>query len=155
MSREPQGGPGKEKPASSSSRQRVGQSPAREPPSSNRLLSSSLVTGEPARKPPAEQKPPPEAMKVHRGPLNLSAITMRDPGQVYADIVAILDELGVSNKRASNFSVKCEYKELKFVIEINLVEKFANIFVIKFYKNNQAHTNYFELCSAIFSKLNL
>ena len=94
-------------------------------------------------------------MKTHRGPLNLNAITTRDPSQVYEEIIAILNEIGVTNKRAPAFAVKCEYKELKFMIEINFVEKFSNIFVIKFYKNNQAQTNYFELCNAVFSKLTL
>ena len=55
----------------------------------------------------------------------------------------------------NSYSIKCEYKELKFMIEINYVEKFTNIYVIKFYKENQAHTNYFELCTNIFSKLSL
>ena len=96
-----------------------------------------------------------ESMKVHRGPLNLNAVTTRDPNQIYDEIVNVLGELGIANTRAPAFSIKCEYKELKFMIEINFVEKFSNIFVIKFYKGNQAQTNYFELCNAIFTKLNL
>jgi hypothetical protein len=94
-------------------------------------------------------------MRVHKGPLNLNAITMRDPGHVYNDIVKILTELGVGVTLVNNFSLKCEYKELKFMIEISFVENFKNIYVIKFYKENAAHTNYFELCSTIFSKLSL
>ena len=97
-----------------------------------------------------------EGMKVHRGPLNLNAVTIRSPLQVYDEIAAILEELGVANtKDSAAFAIECRYKELKFTIEINFVEKFSNIFVIKFYKTNQAQTNYFELCNAIFSKLTL
>ena len=146
----------------SSSRQKVIQSSKKDVAANTTMINSSLVNSEYGKRSSissvtkkADGKMPLESMKVHRGPLNLNAITMRDPNTVYNDIIRILNDLGVSNKRSVNFSVKCEYKELKFMIEINFVEKFNNIFVIKFYKNNQAHTNYFELCSTIFSKLNL
>ena len=97
----------------------------------------------------------PEEMKVHRGPLNLNAITMRDPKIVYEELVGVLEGLGLGVKRAGSFSVKCEFRDLKFAVEINCVEKFANIFVIKFYKSSQSQENYLELCGKIFSKLNL
>lgn len=96
-----------------------------------------------------------EEMKIHRGPLNLNALTMREPKLVYEELIMILEAFGVGVKRSAGYTVKCEYKDLKFAIEINYVEKFSNIFVIKFYKSNQVQENYFDLCTKVFSKLNL
>lgn len=96
-----------------------------------------------------------EEMKVHRGPLNLNAITMRDPKIVYEELVSVLEGIGLVVKRSGGYSVKCELRDLKFAVEINCVEKFANIFVIKFYKSSQAQENYLELCGKIFGRLNL
>lgn len=84
----------------------------------------------------------------------MNAITMKQPEVVIQDLMRILESISVRFKKANGFSLKCEIKDLRFLIEINLVEKFSNIFVIKFYKNNQS-PKYFELCSEIFSKLSL
>lgn len=94
------------------------------------------------------------SLKVHRGPINMNAITMKEPEVVIQDLMQILDSISVRFKQSNNFSLKCEIKDLRFLIEINLVEKFSNIFVIKFYKNNQS-PKYFDLCAEIFSKLSL
>lgn len=103
---------------------------------------------------PAEEDPL-KAMKVHRGPLNLNAVSMKNPSELLADISRALSELGVTVKDSRNFSLRCEFGELRFIVEINLVEKFTNIFVVKFYKNNQSNNNYFELCQNIFARLTL
>ena len=94
------------------------------------------------------------SLKIHRGPINMNAITMKEPETVIQDLMQILDTISVRFKQSNNFSLKCEIKDLRFLIEINLVEKFSNIFVIKFYKNNQS-PKYFDLCAEIFSKLSL
>lgn len=94
-------------------------------------------------------------LKVHRGPLNLNAITMRNPINLIEEICEIVTQLGISYRKLDSFNLKCEFKDLKFMIEINYVEKFDNLFIIKFYKNNQTNNKYFELCSNIFSLINL
>ena len=96
-----------------------------------------------------------DQIKVHRGPLNLNAITMRDPNVVIDEICQVLGKLSIVYKKLGKFNVKCEFKDLKFIIEINYVEKFANLFIIKFYKNNQSNNQYFDICSHIFAMLNL
>lgn len=96
-----------------------------------------------------------DQLKVHRGPLNLSAITMRDPNIVAEEISQILSRLSITFKRMGPFSFKCDFKDLKFIVEMNCVEKFGNLFVLKFYKNNQSNSRYFDVCSNIFALLNL
>jgi hypothetical protein len=96
-----------------------------------------------------------EDMKIHRGPLNLNAVTLRDPKTIYEELYVILEGLGIAVKRSASFTLKCEVKDLKFAIEINCVEKFSNIYVIKFYKSSQAQENYAEICGRVFAKLNL
>lgn len=94
-------------------------------------------------------------LKVHRGPFNLNAVTMRDPNLVMSEICEALKRLSITYKKLGPFNAKCEFKDLKFIIEVNYVEKFANLFVIKFYKNNQTNGQYFDVCSNIFALLNL
>lgn len=96
-----------------------------------------------------------DQLKVHRGPLNLNAITMRDPNVVIDEICSSLGRLSITYKKLGKFNIKCEFKDLKFIVEINYVEKFPNLFIIKFYKNNQSNHQYFDLCSNIFAMLNL
>lgn len=96
-----------------------------------------------------------DQIKVHRGPLNLNAITMRDPNVVMEEICQVVSRLNISHKKLGKFNIKCEFKDLKFIVEINNVEKFSNLFIIKFYKNNQANNQYFDICSNIFAMLNL
>lgn len=96
-----------------------------------------------------------EDIKVHRGPLNLSAVTLRDPKIIYEELFVIIESLGITVKRAEKFTMKCELRELRFSIEINSVEKFSAIYVIKFFKSSQAVENYSEICTRVFSKLNL
>jgi len=96
-----------------------------------------------------------DQLKVHRGPLNLNAITMRDPNTVIDEICEVLQTLSINYKKLGPFNAKCEYKELKFIIEINYVEKFSNLFIVKFYKNNQSNSQYFDICNNIFAMLNL
>lgn len=96
-----------------------------------------------------------DQMKVHRGPLNLEAITMRDPNIMMDELCFYLTKLRVSFKRAGCYTIKCEFLEMKFSIEINLLEKFPNVFVLKFYKSNQATNQYFELCAKVYQLLQL
>lgn len=96
-----------------------------------------------------------EQLKVHRGPLNLNAVTMRDPNMVMNEICEALQRLSINFKKMGFFNVKCEFKDLRFIIEVNYVEKFANVFVVKFYKNNQMSGQYFDVCSNIFALINL
>lgn len=96
-----------------------------------------------------------DKMKTHRGPLNLDAITMRDPNKLMDNLCFGLDKLRVSYKRIGYFSIRCEFFDMKFSIEINLIEKFPNMFALKFYKGNQATDQYFELCDKIFEMLQL
>lgn len=94
-------------------------------------------------------------MKVHRGPLNLDAMTMRDPNKLVDELCFYLTKLRISFKKTSYFAAKCEYLDMKFTIELNLLEKFPNMFVLKFYKSNQETSQYFELCSKVFELLQL
>jgi len=85
----------------------------------------------------------------------LNSITMRDPKIVFDELIQILDIFGVNSRREEMYTVACEYKKLKFMIELHLVEKFTNIYVLKFYRKGNEYENYIELCAKIFSKLNL
>ena len=53
-------------------------------------------------------------MKVHKGPLNLSSISMKDPIQLMKDIIVAIEELTINYKITSRFSAKCEKGNLKF-----------------------------------------
>ncbi len=92
-------------------------------------------------------------MKIHRGPMNLDAITMKNPEKLFEDIISILKEIGVKIDKSSNYNLKCKHQGLKFMIEINLLEMFPNVYVVKFYKNNVETSKYFKLCNKIFSKI--
>lgn len=92
---------------------------------------------------------------MHRGPLNLSALTMRNPNIILENLCKILTKFRIEYKRTSFFNIKCSFGELKFVVEINSVEKFPNVFVVKFYKNNQSTSSYFDLCEKILELLQL
>lgn len=94
-------------------------------------------------------------MKVHKGPLNLSSISMKDPIQLMKDIIIVIEELTINYKITSRFSAKCEKGNLKFLVEINFVENFTNLFAIKFYKSSGDNSKYADLCSNIFSKISL
>lgn len=96
-----------------------------------------------------------DQLRTHRGPLNLDAITMRDPNKIMDDLCFNLTKLRVSFKRAGYFNIKCEYLDMKFAVEMNAVEKFPNLYGLKFYKNTQTTAEYFDLCSKIFGTLQL
>ena len=71
------------------------------------------------------------------------------------NLCKILSKFRIEYKRTSFFNIKCSFGELKFVVELNSVEKFPNVYVIKFYKNNQSTAYYFELCERILDMLQL
>ena len=96
-----------------------------------------------------------EGMKVHRGPINLSSVTMRDPKVVFEELIVILENSKVNWKRDDFFSVFCEFNKSKFMIEMQSVEKFTNIYVIKFFRRGTDFECYAEVCEKIFNKLNL
>lgn len=45
-------------------------------------------------------------MKVHKGPLNLSSISMKDPIQLMKDIIIAIEELTINYKIVSFFWAK-------------------------------------------------
>ena len=96
-----------------------------------------------------------DKLRVHRGPLNLYALTMRNPNIIFDNLCKIANKLKIAYKKTSQFGLKCEYGELRFSLEINIVEKFPNVFIIKFYKNNTTKDNYFNLCNEIFDQMQL
>ena len=110
-------------------------------------------TNDPATGPVVSQIP--QDMKIHRGPLNLNAVTMRDPRLVADELLNILQSLSVNVKPSSEFSFKCEFRNLKFLVELHCVEKFPNVYVVKFFNNTRGQDGYFELCVRIFGKLSL
>lgn len=96
-----------------------------------------------------------EKLRTHRGPLNFHAITMRNPNIIFDNLCKIIQKLNIKFTKTSLFGIKCEFGELRFSLEINSVEKFPNVFVIKFYRNNTTGDDYFNLCSEIFENLHL
>lgn len=96
-----------------------------------------------------------EEPKVHRGPFNANAVTLKDPRTVMADLIAVLGCLGVHARKENNFSMKCRHKNVKFLIEVNSLEPFPNIHIVKFFRTSYENENYMGLCSEIFKKLNL
>ena len=98
---------------------------------------------------------PKDEIKVHRGPLNVNSITMRNPMILMEELSKILDNLGIQSKKEDTYCLACTVKKLKFLIEINSVEKSPTIHVIKFFRKGNESENYMELCMKIFGKLNL
>ena len=96
-----------------------------------------------------------DTLRTHRGPINLNSITMRNPKIVFDELIQILDLFGVNYRREETYMVACEFRRLKFMIELHLVEKFTNMYVLKFYRKGNESERYIELCAKIFSKLNL
>lgn len=92
---------------------------------------------------------------MHRGPLNVNAVTLKDPKMVMADLSAVLARLGVHAQKEDSFSLSCRHKKVKFLIEINSLERFSNIHVLKFFRRGHENENYMGLCNEIFKKLNL
>ena len=93
-------------------------------------------------------------LKVHKGPVNFSAVTMRDPNTILELLGNILTKMGISYMLLSAFCLKCDKNKWKFLIEINLVERFPNLFILKFYKNTR-FDGYFNLCDQILDSLQM
>lgn len=94
-------------------------------------------------------------MKVHKGPLNLSTVSMKNPLELMRSLCLVVEELGVRLSVTSKFSIKCEKGSIKFSSEINMIENLDNLFTIKFYKSSGDSIKYANLCNAIFSKMAL
>lgn len=94
-------------------------------------------------------------MKTHRGPINLSSVTMRDPRAVFNELMTVLEDLEVRFKSEGGFVVECESKKSRFTIEMQNVERLKNVFVIKFFRKGSECEHYLEVCERIFGKLNL
>jgi hypothetical protein len=95
------------------------------------------------------------SMKVHKGPLNLSTVSTKNPLELMKGLLTVIEELGVKTTVTSKFSIKCEKGSIKFSSEINMIENLENLFTIKFYKSSGDSLKYSSLCNAIFSKLSL
>ena len=94
-------------------------------------------------------------MKVHKGPLNLSTITMRNPLEVMRALLGVIEDIGIKYTVTSKYSFKCEKGSIKFTSEINMIENLDNLYTIKFYKSSGDSLKYANLCTQIFSKLTL
>jgi hypothetical protein len=94
-------------------------------------------------------------MKVHKGPLNLSTVSMKNPAEIMKNLLATVEELGFRTTVTSKFSVKCEKNGIKFSSEVNMIENLDNLFTIKFYKSSGDSIKYANLCNSIFTKLAL
>ena len=70
-------------------------------------------------------------MKVHKGPLNLSTVSMKNPAEIMKNLLATVEELGFRTTVTSKFSVKCEKNGIKFSSEVNMIENLDNLFTIK------------------------
>ena len=93
--------------------------------------------------------------KVHRGPVNLDVLSFSDPKILFKKLISVIEELKINIDKVEDYYIKCKYKNMKFMMEVNSVESFENLFLIKFYKNNPETKLYFKLCSKIFKKLEL
>lgn len=93
------------------------------------------------------------SMKIHKGPLNLSTVSMRNPIELMKSLLSVIEELGVKTTITSKYSVKCEKAGIKFTSEINMIENLENLFTIKFYKSSGDSLKYASLCNAIFTKI--
>lgn len=94
-------------------------------------------------------------MKVHKGPLNLATVSMKNPVEIMKNLLATIEEQGIRTTVTSKYSVKCEKNGIKFSSELNMVENLDNLFTIKFYKSSGDSIKYANLCNAIFTKLAL
>ena len=94
-------------------------------------------------------------MKRHEGPLNLNAVTMRSPDEVLSDVKDILEKLGVKFKEVKAFKAQIEYEDLICSLEINFLNEFKNIFVVKFFRNNSQNKKFQFLSQTLFKHLNL
>ena len=92
-------------------------------------------------------------MKVHKGPLNLSTVSMKNPIELMKSLLSVIEELGVKTTITSKYSVKCEKGGIKFSSEINMIENLDNLFTIKFYKSSGDSLKYANLCNSIFTKM--
>ena len=94
-------------------------------------------------------------MKVHKGPLNLSTVSMKNPIDLMKSLLSVIEELGVKTIITSKYSVKCDKGGIKFSSEINMIENLDNLFTIKFYKSSGDSLKYASLCNSIFTKMTL
>lgn len=92
-------------------------------------------------------------MKVHKGPLNLSTVSMKNPVELMKNLLMVIEDIGVKSTIISKYSVKCEKESIKFSAEINMIENLDNLFSIKFYKSSGDSIKYANLCNSIFSKM--
>lgn len=94
-------------------------------------------------------------MKVHKGPLNLSTVSMKNPAEIMKSLLATIEELGIKTTVTSRYSIKCEKSGIKFSSEVNMIENLENLFTVKFYKSSGDSIKYATLCNSIFSKIAL
>ena len=98
-------------------------------PTSQTLKEETKTTAS-AIKPTMANKSKEGEPKVHRGPLNVNAITSKDPKLVVNELMAVMTKLGVGVQREDYFSLSCKFKKVKFLVEVNSLERFSNIIAL-------------------------
>lgn len=87
--------------------------------------------------------------------MNLDLLCFCDPKKLFKKLISVLEDMKITIDKIGDYYVKCKSKNLKFMMEVNSVENFKNLFLIKFYKNNSESKIYMKLCTKIFKKLEL
>ena len=94
-------------------------------------------------------------MNIHKGPLNLNALTMKNPKKVFTDVINALQKLNVQFINISNFSIELIWENNSIKLEINLVQKFDNMFILKFFNKNKNSKMSYEFCEKLFELIEL
>ncbi|CAG9312199.1 unnamed protein product [Blepharisma stoltei] len=93
-------------------------------------------------------------IKVHKGPFNVSCTSVKS----YDDIVKIvgnaLEINDVAFKQGNLGNFECEKSKVKFGVEINSVEGYSKLLIVKFVKINNG-VGYESVCEEILSSMNL
>ena len=94
-------------------------------------------------------------MNIHKGPLNLNALTMKNPKKVFTDIINALQKLNVQFVQISTFSIDLVWENNNIKLEINLVQKFQNMFIVKFFNKTKNSRQSYEFCEKLFDLIEL
>lgn len=90
---------------------------------------------------------------VHRGAVNLRTVSLRGADELVEHVRQVLAGLSVETKPFGPYGFRCEVGELRFAVEVAVLEALPNVHMVKCCKTNQMDERFQSICHNIFSKL--
>jgi len=83
------------------------------------------------------------------------ASSLKSPEQITSEVLRVLKQMRVGFKRFSPSLVRCEFKALRFDVQINLLDQAELAYAVKLQRTAGEIGAYRELCARILAELQL